>query len=994
MKQWCIVLLSFLLASFYLTTHAQQGTVGWARNVSSTRADQANSVAYDNAGNVYLTGSFSGTGVSFGNTVPTQSSAGNEDIYLVKYNASGVAQWVTTAGGSSSLNSDRGQAVAVDNAGNVYVAGQFGGLAQFQTQSINSKGEEDAFIAKYNSAGVLQFVRTFGGVQRDQLFGVTVDAQGNIYATGQFQSSITMGTKTFTSAGDFDAIVCKWDANGNFIWANTLGSAGTDQGWDVEVTGGSLYLSGFFNNTANWLSANANGSLTSQGNTDAFVARLDAQNGAVTWARREGGVNADYAHGLDVDGNANVYVVGRFAGSVNFAGVQARSSNNQSDDGFVAKYDANGNFSWVQTAGGSLSDYAYSVVVGSNNNVYVVGQYQGAFNYLNGSNSAFNLSSKGSYDVYLARYDVNGVALSVQGFGSLAQDVAKSIDELNNQVVFAGLYNNTLDFGGPSLTLQNSGQSDGFVTMATFGSAPDCASQTPTTPFIIPSAPANCSQLLTADTRGVNATGFVWWFNGNVIPGATTSTFNATASGAYQVQYMVGSCTSTASATTQVNINTSFSVFAGSDVSINAGQSATLNASASGNTGNVTFVWSTGATGSSITVSPNSTSDFTVTGTDGAGCVRSDVVRVVVQTSTPTCQITAIRDNVQSTPAVAEICEGQASGFISNDLLNNANFTFSWRRNGVEINTGGPRIEPIHDNGLYQLFATSRIDGSVCTSNIIEVKSFPIPFVTITPSNQGNPCTAGSVTLTANAVPGQVGTPFAPGTPGTIDGYKFLWVPQSGIIGGTVNSRSITVQPAAATDYIVTLSDSIKCGNSSPAFRVNAASPAITLVPAGPVCAGAILNAVRTDGGSLNGITVTWTRNGVVISSGSGLSFITATIAGTYQASIPSTTQGCPAQVTNLVTVLDAPTADAGIDRSICAGNSTTLGPNSTNNNLTYSWIGSDGSSFNVSRPTVRPAFTTSYTLTVSISNNSCPAVSDVVVVNVQQLQPLKRLMA
>lgn len=537
MKQWCIVLLSFLLASFYLTTHAQQGTVGWARNVSSTRVDQANSVAYDNAGNSYVTGSFSGTGVSFGNTVPTQSSAGNEDMYLVKYNASGVAQWVTTAGGSATIP-DRGQAVATDNAGNVYVAGFFGGTARFQSQTLTANGQEDAYLAKYNSAGVLQFVRTFGGAQRDQLFGVSVDDLGNIYATGQFQSSITMGTQTFTSAGDFDAIVSKWDASGNFVWANTLGSSGTDQGWSVEVSGGSLYLSGFFNNTASWLRANANGSLTSQGNTDAFIARLDTQNGAVTWARREGGVNADYAYGLDVDGNGNVYAVGRFAGSVNFSGVAARSSNNQSDDSFVIKYDANGTFTWVQTAGGSLSDFAYGVVLGSNNNVYVVGQFQGSFNYVNGANTAFNLASKGSYDVFLARYDVNGLALSVQGYGSLAQDVATSIDELNNQVVFTGTYNNTLDFGGPSLTLQNAGQSDGFVTLATFGAAPDCASQTPTTPVIIPSAPANCSQLLTADTRGVNASSFVWWFNGNVIPNATTSTFNATASGAYQVQYM------------------------------------------------------------------------------------------------------------------------------------------------------------------------------------------------------------------------------------------------------------------------------------------------------------------------------------------------------------------------------------------------------------------------------------------------------------------------
>ena len=109
----------------------------------------------DGSGNVFVTGIFSGT-VDFGggNLV----SAGSVDIFVAKYNANGVHQWSKRLGGTGG---EIGQAVAVDGSGNVVVTGDFSGTVDFGGGNLVSAGSSDVFLAKYNASGVHQWSKRF-----------------------------------------------------------------------------------------------------------------------------------------------------------------------------------------------------------------------------------------------------------------------------------------------------------------------------------------------------------------------------------------------------------------------------------------------------------------------------------------------------------------------------------------------------------------------------------------------------------------------------------------------------------------------------------------------------------------------------------------------------------------------------------------------------------------------------------------------------------------
>lgn len=111
-------------------------------SAGGTSYDEGNGIAVDASGNVYVTGSYNGT-ATFGTT--TKTSAGGEDIFVAKYNSSGVLQWVQSAGGTSE---DWGNGIAVDGSGNVYVTGRYGSPATFGNNSLTSVGVTDIFVAR------------------------------------------------------------------------------------------------------------------------------------------------------------------------------------------------------------------------------------------------------------------------------------------------------------------------------------------------------------------------------------------------------------------------------------------------------------------------------------------------------------------------------------------------------------------------------------------------------------------------------------------------------------------------------------------------------------------------------------------------------------------------------------------------------------------------------------------------------------------------------
>lgn len=1004
MKQWFIVLLSFLLASLTLNASAQNVELGVGQNSD----DRGNAVVTDAAGNVYVTGSVSGNNVNFGNS-QIANSAGGEDLFLAKYNAAGVCQWVRTAGSTSA---DRGRDLVLDNQGNIYVVGFVAGQTSFPNFQLNSNGGQDALIAKYDVNGGFQWAANVGGAQSDQFFGVDVDNNGNVYVIGHFQGSFNINTVNGTQTvngnpNDYDVMYAKLNGNGQVQWIQTAGGNASDQGWSVQVQNDNVYVTGYFSNTATFMGENGNIAQTSAGDFDVYLADLNMNTGLVEWVQTAGGLGSDYGHKLETDAFGGIYLVGRFEGIATFNGTQANtvtaSSNNSSLDAFVAKYNSNGAVEWVSRAGGTRADLANSVAINPNNgNIYVTGQFQTSFNFANGNDPNFvvgNAANGNSYDIFLAEYDQNGSLLRVEDWGGRGTDVGSDVFFSGGRAVITGYFAETLFKDGVAL-FTSRGSADILLTNVAFE---DCNLPVPT---VSAGTPSGCAQTLTAGNFGVFGNNLQWFRNGQIINGATEVNYTANQSGTYTVRIIDGGCQSvSASATVNISNNLFLNATA-TPSSINLGQSTSLNATVSGNVGSVTYTWrdinnNVVSNNQTVSVSPSQSTTYNVTATDNAnGCATQATVSVTVinNTTCPTegdvsISIIPGNDNVTSTAAIAEICQGQSTGLQAVGFIGNTGFSYSWVRfnevnQPILVRSGSPIIESITIEGNYALNVTAPGCPEV-QSNTIFVDVFPIPRVSGTANQQPGVCNSDPVQLTGFA---QGGTPFSlPNADDEVaeDGYKYRWEPIDAIVGNNIR-KSVTANPTIATTYTVTVEDRITCGNST-TVSVNPGSPDVAITP-GPIslCTGASTTLSVTSvtlGGvqqNIGAYTYQWYNGNTPIAGATGSSLL-VTGSGNYRAQIIANVAGCPNKFSNetFVSFTAAPVANAGADRSVCVGQTVVLGTTPVAG-FTYSWSPSVG----LSNPnSANPSFvasalgTTIYTVTVSSAN--CPPAADQVAVTV-----------
>src|SRR5262249_49941950 len=137
--------------------------------------------------------------------------------------------------------------VSVDAAGNVYVSGWFSDTATLAGDSFTSTGRTDGLVAKFNAVGVLQWAQVITGAGYGDPWGITVDARGNVYATGSFTETVTIGSQTLTSRGDSDGFLAKLDPSGQIQWVRQFGGTGHDYMGDVGVdAAGNVYTTGSF----------------------------------------------------------------------------------------------------------------------------------------------------------------------------------------------------------------------------------------------------------------------------------------------------------------------------------------------------------------------------------------------------------------------------------------------------------------------------------------------------------------------------------------------------------------------------------------------------------------------------------------------------------------------------------------------------------------------------------------------------------------------------
>ena len=239
-------------ADIFLAKYNAEGSVLWAKKAGGGYDDVANSVATDIAGNVYVTGYFGSSPITFGSVILTTDS-NYADIFLAKYDSEGDLLWAKSAGGA---NSDGATSVCTDTATNVYVAGYlYSSTATFGSTTVtnDAMGTTTAiFLAKYASDGTVFWAKSTGGLQSDQANSVSADASGNVYMTGTFRSdSINLGGTTLTKTGyNNDIFLAKYATDGSVYWAKSAGGTtgiGSDYATSVVAdVSGDVYVAGFF----------------------------------------------------------------------------------------------------------------------------------------------------------------------------------------------------------------------------------------------------------------------------------------------------------------------------------------------------------------------------------------------------------------------------------------------------------------------------------------------------------------------------------------------------------------------------------------------------------------------------------------------------------------------------------------------------------------------------------------------------------------------------
>jgi hypothetical protein len=470
-----IVLLLFILSYCIPGSFAQTPNFLWAKVLGGTGDNQKVGIAVDASGNVYTAGSFEGT-VDFdpGPGVYNLTSAGNRDISISKLDASGNFVWAKAMGEPSW---DYAFSIAVDASGNVYTTGQFQNTVDFDPGAgvfnLTSAGNGDVFISKLDASGNFVWAKAFYGTGTQYGNAIDVDAAGNIYTTGYFYGTVDYdpgpGVFNLSAAGVVDDIyICKLDASGNFAWAKVLGGTGYDEGYYITAdVSGNVYTTGTFSGTVDFDPGSGVSNVTAAGNDDIFISKFDA-SGNFMWARGMGGTGYDGGVSIAIDASGNVYTSGYFVGTADFD--PGASSYNLmsagSQDMFISKLDASGNFVWAKRMGGTSYDVATDLTMDASGSLYITGYYTNTVD-LNPGSGIYNLISIGGADVFVSKLDASGNFLWAKsaGGGSADYSFAIFLGSSGNIYVAGNFSSNVISFDGITLTNANgSGTSiDAFV---------------------------------------------------------------------------------------------------------------------------------------------------------------------------------------------------------------------------------------------------------------------------------------------------------------------------------------------------------------------------------------------------------------------------------------------------------------------------------------------------------------------------------------------------
>ncbi len=878
----------FVLTILFFRCAAQvPPAIEWANAGGSAYGDWGSAVVADSMGNVYTTGVFQDV-VDFDPSPAVYTlSANGYDAYLAKYGPAGNLIWATVIGG---WGGDRATAIGLDHFGHVYVGGDFAGGCYFPsvagpTYSVSSLGINDVFVARYSANGTCTWAKSFGGTSVELLNSLGVDGQGSVYMTGYITGTVdfdpSAGAYTLSAVADA-AYVSKLDSSGNFAWAYLIDGTGYEQASAIAVNAaGDVCVTGHFSSatfpgadtvdfdfgpgTFKLASANSMGSMA------CFIAKYTA-SGGFSWAGALISSANIKTYGVDLDAQGNAVVTGFFFAATDFDFGPATNSlapvSAIQADAFLAKYDATGNYLWANACAensASNAERGISVKLDAWGSVYVTGSYSGTVD-LDPSASVASFTSAGNADIFLAKYSAAGAyawAKTINSGGNESPAMISVHDSTNIWVT--GKYEGSINFNGPSpgsYSRTANGFTDFFTVKYTTCNIPSFPVITASGSNTICSAGSTLTLSLSSAT--LNSAALWQWYSGTCGGTYLGTGTQVAVSPSVTTSYFVrgeGGC--------EIMPCTDLTVYVGTAPTLSVSASAslvcaftTLSLTA---TGANSFLWSTGGTLPTVTVSPVTNTVYTVSGLALNGCSSTAVQTVSVYPLSP----------LAAAASSTAICAGQSATLSASGAV-----SYTWLPAGLSA-TAIAVSPPATVN--YTLLGT---DSFGCENNVVKnIIVMPLPSVSIV--STGTVCQGDSLILSSSGA------------------VTYTW--STGAVNSTVH-----VAPATNATYTLFGAGATGCVNTAVKTVTVHTLPNITILGNDTICATDNLVLLAT-----GALSYTWSNNLsvntiTVIPPASGIYSVTGT-----------NINNCRNSASLYVQVIPNPTVFIGASStSICSGDS------------------------------------------------------------------------
>lgn len=905
----------------YILKLDANGNFLWAKSFGSTTNEECKSIVTDALGNVYVTGYYTGTTDfdpgpgTYTVACTTSTPSGNADMFVSKFDPSGNFVWVKTIG---STGDDQGLDLTIDAAGDVCITGVFyfnvdfdPGPGTYTLGGVNS----EVFVLKLNASGNFVWAGKIGGPSGDFGYSISTDVSNNIFVAGFFAGTADfdpgVGTFTLAASGfNDDIFVEKLNASGNFLWAKKMGGSGTDRAFAVTAdAAGNVITTGFY--SASSADFDPGPAVYTLGSAGDFISKLDAL-GNFVWAKNFPNTGGNYS--VKTDASNNVYTIGDFTGTPDFdpgPGTYTVTSYGMSD-AHCLKLDLNGNFISMYRLGSWYTDGMTALTLEPSGNIYTLGGFNSFADFDPGP-IVYNVYTPGSSgNVFIHKMGFCTVAPATPGLITGSNTICSNATNLTYTLapVMGASYSWTLPSGwsgtSSTNTMITSPGTSGVISVAATNLCGASPTQTfnvvvnPNPTITVSSGTVCIGQSFNLSPSG--ATSYTFVGGGPVVSPTVNSSYTVTGtSSAGCISTNTAISTVTALTTPTVNITVSTNTLC-------SGQSSTLSAS-----GAATYSWNPGMIpGSSIVVTPTTTTTYFAIATGTNGCINNPYSQTTVTVFPLPIANAGSTQTINCAFSTVTLTGTGLGGYV-------------WSGPGI-VSGGNLPNATVNSPGTYSLTGISSAGcSSANTATVNVMLDLTPPSLSITPSSNAI-CAGDPVTLNA----------------GGANTYSWNTGATSGVI---------VVTPSTSTAYVLTGTNTVNGCSSTTSTNITVnASPSVSVnSTAGIICEG---GSVTLSASGTN--TYSWSTgpstSSIIVSPTTTTNY---TVIGT------NTTTGCQANSVITITVNPLPIFTVTTSDSLVCGplfqETATL---TVNGGTSYSWSTGNNGSIIVVSPTVTTTYT------------------------------------